>query len=141
MEEYSKKILSMKKRTKSKDNFENFNYLFDSLKDDKIFDIDKYKNYLFMKENIIKDKEEEKEEKDEKSDIIGIKGKKNEYKMHRHENESNINYIQNLNKLQYLKDNIFFVFDKTFIKFFKYENYSFNSLLSYDLGKIKIIMK
>ena len=119
-------------------NFENFNYLFDSLKDDKIFDIDKYKNYLFMKENIIKDKEEEKEEKDEKSDIIGIKGKKNEYKMHRHENESNINYIQNLNKLQYLKDNIFFVFDKTFIKFFKYENYSFNSLLSYDLGKFKI---
>ena len=125
-------------------NFENFNYLYDSLKDDKIFDIDKYKDYLFMKENKNKDKEEEKDEKDEKeekeekSDIITNKGKKNEYKIRRHENESNINYIQNLNKLQYLKYNIFFVFDKTFIKFFKYENYSFNSLFSYDLGKFKI---
>ena len=52
--------------------------------------------------------------------------------------EANINYIQNLNKLQYLKENIFFVFDKTFIKFFKFENYAFTYFLYYDLGKFKI---
>ena len=114
-------------------NFENFNYLFDSLKDDNIFDINKYKNYLFMKEKNIKENNEDNEDK-----IESTKEKRNEFKIHRRENEANINYIQNLNKLQYLKENIFFVFDKTFIKFFKFENYAFTSFLYYDLGKFKI---
>ena len=112
-------------------NFENFNYLFDSLKNENIFDFDRYKNYLFMNKDKSKNKEVEKPDKTRKEIL-------NEMRKNRRENEVNYNYIQNLNKLEYLKENIFYVFDKSFIKFFKFENYSFASTMYYDLGKFKL---
>jgi hypothetical protein len=52
-------------------------------------------------------------------------------------NERDNSYIIQLNKLEYLKDNIFYVFDKT-LKFFAFENYSFKSIFSYELSKFRI---
>ena len=120
-------------------NYENFNYLYNSIKNESIFEIDRYKNYLFLKED--KDK---KTDEDKEKDKLIINEKKsrieqlNEFKNKRRENEKDYNFIQNLNKLEYLKDNIFYVFDKTFIKFFEFKNYSFNSILYYDLVKYRI---
>lgn len=112
-------------------NFENFNYLCDSLKNEDIFNFDRYKNYLFMNKDKSKNIEIEKPGKTRKEIL-------NEIKNNRRENEINYNYIPNLNKLEYLKDNIFYVFDKAFIKFFKFENFSFNSIMYYDLGKFRV---
>ena len=53
------------------------------------------------------------------------------------ENERDNNYINHLNKLEYLKDNIFYAFDKM-LDFFAFENYSFKSIFSYDLSKFRI---
>ena len=117
-------------------NFKNFDYLLNSFKSDYIYDFERYKNYLYTKEekteNII-------EEKTEENNVLKtIKELNNNKRKYRKENETNINYIQNLNKLEYLKDNIFYVFDKSFIKFFEFKNYSFNPILSYDLGRFRI---
>ena len=101
-------------------NFDNFNYLYNSLKNEEIFDVTRYKNYLL---NI--------DDKDMKEEIqeTPIKGLD--------KNERDNSYIESLGRLEYLKDNIFYVFDKT-LNFFSFENYSFKSILSYDLSKFRI---
>ena len=101
-------------------NFSNFNYLYNSLKNEEIFDASKYKNYLFNIDN--------KETKEDEG-IAPIKGL--------HKNEKDSNYITNLNRLEYLKDNIFYVFDKT-LNFFAFENYSFKPIFNFDLSKFRI---
>ena len=101
-------------------NFDNFNYLCNSFKNEEIFDTNKYKNYLLnIDNNKIKVDIEEKPIKDIDK------------------NEKDNSYIPQLNKLEYLKDNIFYVFDKT-LKFFAFENYSFKSIFSYELSKFRI---
>jgi hypothetical protein len=92
------------------------------LKNEEIFDTTRYKNYLF---NIF-----DKEMKEE------VKVEEIPTKAH-DKNERDNSYIIQLNKLEYLKDNIFYVFDKT-LNFFAFENYSFKSILSYDLSKSRI---
>ena len=105
-------------------NFDNFNYLYNSLKNEEIFDTNKYKNYLLdIDNNKIKVEIEEKKEEKPIKDFD--------------KNERDNNYIEQLNKLEYLKDNIFYFFDKT-LNFFAFENYSFKSILSYDLSKFRI---
>jgi len=105
-------------------NFDNFNYLYNSLKNEEIFNTTKYKNYLLnIDNNEIKVEIEDKKEEKPIKDI--------------NKNERDNSYIAQLNKLEYLKDNIFYVFDKT-LNFFEYENYSFKSILSYDLSKFRI---
>jgi len=101
-------------------NFDNFNYLYNSLKNEEIFDTNKYKNYLLNIDEI-----EMKEEVQETPN-------KDLYK-----NERDNSYIESFSKLEYLKDNIFYVFDKT-LSFFAFENYSFKSIFSYDLTKFRI---
>ena len=108
-------------------NFENFNYLFNSFKNENIFDIIRYKNYLFKENN----KNKEVPDKTRKERINDLKNRKRE-------SEMNYNYIQNLNKLEYLKENIFYVFDRNSIKFFKFENFSFSSMLFFNLEKFRI---
>ena len=105
-------------------NFDNFNYLYNSLKNEEIFDTNKYKNYLLdIDNNEIKVEIEEKKEEKPIKDI--------------NKNERDNSYITQLNKLEYLKDNIFYVFDKT-LNIYAFENYSFKSILSYDLSKFRI---
>ena len=101
-------------------NFDNFNYLYNSFKNEEIFDTNKYKKYLLDIDN-----EMNKEIKEEKCSKYTA------------ENERDNNYINHLNKLEYLKDNIFYIFDKT-LDFFAFENYSFKSIFSYDLSKFRI---
>ena len=120
-------------------NYENFNYLINLINDKSVLDFDRYKNYLFMTHD--KDKKEDEEIKkdiEEKNIEKSRKEKFNEYKNRRREKEMDYTFIQNLNKLEYLKDNVFYVFDKTFIKFFQFENFSFNSILKFDLDKYRI---
>ena len=101
-------------------NFDNFNYLYNSLKNEEIFDVTRYKNYLLNIDD--KDMKEEVQE----TPIKGLD-----------KNERDNSYIESLGRLEYLKDNIFYVFDKT-LNFFAFENYSFKSILSYDLSKSRI---
>jgi hypothetical protein len=85
-----------------------------------------------------KEDEEIKKDMEEKNIQQSRKERFNEYKNRRREKEMDYTFIQNLNKLEYLKDNVFYVFDKTFIKFFQFENFSFNSILKFDLDKYRI---
>ena len=105
-------------------NFDNFNYLYNSLTNEGIFDSTRYKNYLF---NIFDKEMKEEMEVDVEETPIKSHDK----------NERDNSYIEYLSKLEYLKDNIFYVFDKT-LNFFAFENYSFKSIFSYDLSKFRI---
>ena len=122
-------------------NYENFNYLFKLINNNSNFDFEKYKNYLLKrqdKDNKVNKEKEEDTDKGEKS--IG-KSKKEilkENRFLRREKDKDYNFIKNLNDLEYLKDNIFYVFDKLFIKFFQLDNFSFTPILQYELGKFKI---
>ena len=50
--------------------------------------------------------------------------------------EKNINYILNFDKLKYFKDNLFYIYDvDEYFKFFEFKNYSFESLLSFNVKK------
>ncbi len=89
------------------------------------FDFEKYKNYL-----INKDKEKKDEIIKEKNEVIDNKRKTNK--------ENNINYINNYNYLEYLKENIFYVYENRIIKFYEFKNFSFNTIFSYDLGTFRI---
>lgn len=109
-------------------NYNNFNYLFDSFKNEDVFDLERYEKYLFMK----KDKVQIQIENE------NIQSKLIKKRRQKENNEININYIQNLNKLQYLKENIFYVLDSMMLKFFKFENFSFEELMNYDLGKNRL---
>ena len=99
-------------------NFDNFNYLYNSLKNEEIFDTNKYKNYLLNIDN----KEIKIEEN--QNNIL-------------YKNEKDNSYITNLSKLEYLKDNIFYVFDKS-LNFYAYENFSFKPIFNFDLSKFRI---
>ena len=112
-------------------NYENFNYLINSFKNEDIFNLSKYKNYLFKKD-------EEKIQKENELENTKPSSELRRKRRQREKNEININYIQNLNKLQYLKENIFYALDNMVLKFFKFENFSFEEIMIYDLVKYKL---
>ena len=109
-------------------NFENFNYLYDSINKEHIFNTERYKDYLFMKE--IEKNFEEKEVLNKSIDSEDLKKKT--------ESGLDIDYIQNLGKLQYLKENIFFDYERNLIKFFEFKNFSFKLIFFYNLKKFRI---
>ena len=98
-------------------NYENFNYLFNSLHNEVIFDSSKYKNYITMKDKSKKSKYDKKK----------IKGNEN----------INIDYINNPRYLKYLKDNYFFIEEYKFLKIYEFKDFSFKTILTYNLGKIE----
>lgn len=126
-------------------NFQNFNYILNSSKNENIFDINKYKNYLINIDKKIEEKEEneKKEDKKEKDTINdnsldNNKGNKKRIKKNEYISKD-IGYINYLENIQYLKDNIFFILDESYVKFFEFKDFSFNLLMSYNLGDFKIL--
>ena len=96
-------------------NFENYNYLLNILNNKEVLAPSKYLDYLTLKDGIIKE-------------MLNKNVKKGE--------EKNINYILNFDKLKYFKDNLFYIYDlDQYFKFFEFKNYSFESLLSFNVKK------
>ena len=96
-------------------NFENFNYLLNSLNNEEIFDKERYINYILMKD---------------------YKPKKyNRYKslFNKKENKNNIENISDFRKLKYLKDDKFYIYENQYIKIYEYKKVSINLILSYNL--------
>ena len=98
-------------------NYENFNYLFNSLHNVIIFDSSKYKNYIIMKDKSKKSKYDDKKKK------INEKG--------------NTDYINNPQYLKYLKDNYFFINEDKFLKIYEFKDFAFKTILTYNLRKIQ----
>ena len=101
-------------------NFENYNYLLQSLSNKNIFDFSRYINYLTMKE---------------KKEFHNLNEGPN-YSI-KSNNKTN-DYIKKCNNIKYLKDNIFFTLEKKILKFFEFKDFSFNLILSYNLGRFNI---
>lgn len=97
-------------------NFENYKYLLNSLDNNNSSDSTKYLNYLTVKDGKIDNKNFKHKDK-----II-----------------KNIEFIENPQLLKYLKEDIFFVQENNYIKFFEFKNFSFNHILSYKLEKLPI---
>jgi hypothetical protein len=95
-------------------NYENYNYLLKNLNDEKIIlNESKYVDYLLSQEEI-------KENKLNKKDIkFGVDN----------------NYIESYSNLNYLKENIFYSYENYCLKLFEFKDFSFNTLLTYDLKK------
>ena len=79
-------------------------------------DSTKYINYLTVKDGKIENKNIKHKDKDIK----------------------NNEFIENPQLLKYLKEDIFFVQENNYIKFFEFKNFSFNHILSYKLEKLPI---
>ena len=107
-------------------NYANFNYLI-NFKNNFCFDLETYKKYLTTK------KEEKKDEKINEKLAELLFNKRKDLK-----NENNKNSIENLSNLEYLKENIFYAYENHIIKFFEFKNFSFEKILSYDLGEFRI---
>ena len=102
-------------------NFENLNYLLNLLKNENILNTSKYIDYILPN--------------NEKDNIQVIK----KFKVIK--NNKEINYIKIFYNLKYLKDNLFYIYDyDNYIKIYEFKNFtlSFNSVLLYNLEKLKI---
>ena len=97
-------------------NYENYNYLLNSLTNEDNFESSKYINYLTIKDGYIQDVNE---------NITEIYYKE----------DNNLNYIKNPNSLKYIKDNIFFIYENNYLKIFDFKDFSFNQIISYNLEK------
>ena len=116
-------------------NFENFNYLLNSVNNNFIFDSKRYIDYLLLKDQT---------HKETKLSVMN-------YYLKNRDNWKNAEYISDFRNLKYLTNNVFYAFENKILKLFefkpaKYSHYFFLNFksefkikfLKYDLSK-KII--
>ena len=101
-------------------NYENFQYLLNIFDDKKILDSSHYKNKIINCPPLTK-----------------IKCSKSSYQKIIF-NVNNSNIIHDIDRIEHLKDNFFYLFENKFLKIFEYKDFSFNIVSNYNLTNYKV---